>query len=121
MGIDPSPLSCFYDVGPLTDQIERGHGQDQTEALQGAGRSDQGGFQLKAVGCIVEEIFFNIEAQGILSKGLQTGGLIADDQPALGAVQGATDRQMEGAKLGFGDFGILAYLDGKVYNRGNNA
>jgi hypothetical protein len=25
------------------------------------------------------------------------------------------------AKLSFGDFGILADLDGKVYNRGNNA
>ena len=91
MGIDPPPLPCFHDLRALTDQIEGGHGQDQTEALQCTGGSDQGGFQLKAVGFIIEEILFNIEAQGILAEGVQTRRFIADNQPALGAVQGATD------------------------------
>jgi len=103
MGIDASSLSGLDDVRSLTDPREGGNRQHQAEPFQRRSRPNQRGLQLKAIGFVVQKILFNVEAQAILSEGLQAGGLITDDDPSLLAVERASHRQVEGTETLLGD------------------
>ena len=107
MGIDASSLARLDDVRALTDQVKGGYRQDQAEPFQRRGRADARSFQLKAIGFVVQEIFFNVKSQAVLAEGLQTGGLITDDHPALLAVERASPRQVKWTEAFFGDVHLV--------------
>ena len=107
MGIDASSLPRLDEVRALTDQVERGHGQDQAEPFQRRGGTDARSFQLKAIGFIVQEILFYIETQAVLLEGFQTGGFITDDDPALVAIERASHRQVEWTEARLGDLYLV--------------
>ena len=107
LGIDASSLSRLDDVRALTDQVKRGHRQDQAESFQCRSRADARSFQLKAIGFIVQEILFYIETQALLLEGFQTGGFITDDDPALVAIERASHRQVEWTEARLGDLYLV--------------
>ena len=52
--------------GALGDQVQSRDRQDQAQAGQGGGGTDQGGLQLEAIGFVVQEVLFDIEPQAVL-------------------------------------------------------
>ena len=59
MSIDETALAFPDDLCALRNQVKRGYSQDETEPFQSLCRPNQGSFQLKAVGFIVQEVLFN--------------------------------------------------------------
>ena len=83
MGIDPAAEFAADHADPDAGKMEGGHGQDQKQAFQSGGSIQAAGLDLKAIGFVVEEVFFQIKAQAVLIKGGQVGVVIADQQPGV--------------------------------------
>ena len=83
MRINKTTFASLDHRGSLRHQVQRGHGQDQTQPLQGLGRANQGRFQLKAIGFIVQKVLLNIETKTVFLQRFDLGGFVADDVPVV--------------------------------------
>ena len=87
MGVNPAPFARGDDLHALGGDLEGGDGEEKPEAGEGTNRANFGRLEIPSVGLVIEEGFFNIEAQTIFLEGMQAGGFIANDGPKL-AVDG---------------------------------
>ena len=61
MRIDQAALPLPDNFRTLRDKVERRDGQHKAQTRERLGRTDQGGFQLKSIGFIVQKVLFDIE------------------------------------------------------------
>ena len=60
----------------MVNYLKCGNGCYKAEPLQGLACIDEGTFELKAVGFIIQKVFFNIKTKTVFLKCIQTGYII---------------------------------------------
>ena len=93
--VDEAAVALANHCGALRNQIERCEGQHKAQPCQSLGGTNQGGFQLKSVGFIVQKVLLDIEPYPILFEGRPIRRFIAEHIPDVVTLLRASHSQMQ--------------------------
>src|SRR4029434_10582763 len=75
--------SLLHHLDALGHEIQCRHGQYQAQTCQRWRRTNEGRFQLKPLGCIVQKVLRTINPQAIFLKGLHVRWFVTEDIPSV--------------------------------------
>ena len=97
--IDASSLTRLHDMGPFTQQEQRGDRQQEQETFKVGKLRLAGLFQVEPPTFEIQKSLLNLEALVVLGERLQCARFIAHDEPGFLSTEGMDGRNVGSAVL----------------------